>query len=129
MEEGGRSLCVYQCPCAHAAIGRPFSTCEKGKKQPRLRLISLEKTPKRLIGRLSAFAIFAMLKSIGIVHRLIPISKSIARYQKNKILSFFDDVFMVHRIDCLKPGHNLILGHCPFGSYPKGREEANPIRC
>ncbi len=32
-------------------IGRPFSTCEKGKKHPRLRLTSLGKTTKRLKGR------------------------------------------------------------------------------
>jgi hypothetical protein len=37
-------LCVSKCRCAHAAIGRPFSTCEKGKKHPRLRLTSLDST-------------------------------------------------------------------------------------
>jgi hypothetical protein len=37
-------LCVSKCRCAHAAIGRPFSTCEKGRKHPRLRLTSLDST-------------------------------------------------------------------------------------
>ncbi len=35
---GGVCVCIclfgFMCRCAHAAIGRPFSTCEKGKKTP-----------------------------------------------------------------------------------------------
>ncbi len=48
---GGVCVCIclfgFMCRCAHAAIGRPISTCEKGQKHPRLRLTSLEKTTKR----------------------------------------------------------------------------------
>jgi hypothetical protein len=46
----GVCVCIclfgFMCRCAHAAIGRPFSTCEKGQKHPRLRLTSPLSTKK-----------------------------------------------------------------------------------
>ncbi len=45
---GGVCVCIclfgFMCRCAHAVIGRPFSTWTKGQKHPRLRLTSLDST-------------------------------------------------------------------------------------
>jgi hypothetical protein len=48
LKGGGVCVCIclfgFMCRCAQTAIGRPFSTCEKGKKHPRLRLILFDST-------------------------------------------------------------------------------------
>jgi hypothetical protein len=55
LKGGGACLwiCLFdsRCHCAHAAIGRRFSTFKKGRKQRRLRLTSLDKINKTQKGR------------------------------------------------------------------------------